>query len=344
MNLRQLKSKKWQSIVYIGTFDGKKKFVTVTADSKQECKAMAEQVKAEAEANKNTPKMTVLQAVDRYIEAKRGVLSPSTVAGYVSKRKLYIERHPIGSCLLDKLTNEQLQQWVSSLSETLAKKTVTQAYGLLSSSVRMFRPKADLSVKYIKFPQGKKYKGYVPSTDEVIQVLHDAKEYDERLYRACLLSAFATLRRGEISPLTAEDLRGNILHIEKDMVKDASGKWITKLPKTEDSVRDVRLPMWIVDEMPKTGTLVDYRPDEITKFFGRLVKKSGLPHFRFHDLRKHAVSLMATQGVSMASIKDIGGWSNLQTPQQIYIKALADAHEREVSQYVSFLDTISTKL
>ena len=201
----------------------------------------------------------------------------------------------------------------------------------------MFAPKADLTVR---FPQGKRYEGYVPSTDEVLTVLKCAKEYDERLYRACLLSAFATLRRGEISCLTADDIKGNMLHVEKDMVKDENGKWIVKLPKTENSVRAVPLPQWIVDEMPKAGPLVDYRPDEITKFFCEIVKNANVPHFRFHDLRKHAVSLMATQGVSMACIKDIGGWSNLQTPQQIYIKALADTHEREMNQYLAHLNTL----
>ena len=96
--------------------------------------------------------------------------------------------------------------------------------------------------------------------------------------------------------------------------------------------------------MPKAGRLVDYNPEQITNYFVRTVKKAGVPHFRFHDLRKHAVSLMATQGVSMASIKDIGGWSNLQTPSQIYVKALADAHKREMSKYLEHLDTLVTKL
>lgn len=341
MNARKLPSGRWQSIVYIGTVDGKKKYVTVTEDSRRDCLLKAAQVKAEAEANADSPRITVQQAVERYIEVKRGVLSPSTVAGYVSKLKLYIATHPIGACRIDQVTNQKAQAWISDISEGRSKKTVASAYGLFTASVRMFR-KLDLDVR---FPQGRRYDGYVPSTEEVFTVLEYARAWDERLYRACLLSAFGTLRRGEISALTAEDIHGSFIRVEKDMVKDENGKWITKLPKTEDSVRDVQLPSWILQEMPKTGPLVDYRPDEITKWFGRTVKKAGLPHFRFHDLRKHAVSLMATQGVSMASIKEIGGWSNLQTPQQIYIKALADAHKREMSQYIGHLESLRpTKL
>lgn len=338
MNATRMPSGRWRSKIYIGTVDGKKKYISVTADTKKDCLIKA--AKAKEDLNLDAPKLTVDQAVTRYVETKRGVLSPATVAGYLSKQRLYITPYPISSVRLDQLTPQKMQAWISAVAGNVSKKTVANAYGILVASVRMFVPKADLAVR---LPQGKKYGGYVPSTEEVVILLQAAKQYDERLYRACLLSAFGTLRRGEICCLTSDDIHGEILHVEKDMVKDEHGKWIVKLPKTEDSIRDVRLPQWIINEMPK-GRLVDYVPDEITKWFVKVLKETGLPHFRFHDLRKHAVSLMATQGVSMASIKDIGGWSNLQTPQQIYIKALADAKQRELDQYVAFVDGISRKL
>lgn len=341
MNARKLPSGRWQSKVYTGTVNGKKQFVTVTESTRKECILKAAQVKAEAEQMKSSPKLTVNQAVDKYIEAKRGVLSPATVAGYLSKQKNYITPYPLSSCRIDQLTTQKLQEWMSEISSVGAKKTVKNAHGLLSASVRMFLPKADLSVT---LPQGKRYEGYVPSTDEVMTVLRYVKDNDPRLYRACLLSAFGTLRRGEIACLTADDIHGNLVHVEKDMVRNEKKEWVIKLPKTEDSVRDVPLPQWVLDEMPKAGRLVDYNPEQITNYFVRALKNTGLPHFRFHDLRKHAVSLMATQGVSMASIKEIGGWSNLQTPSQIYVKALADAHKREMSNYLEHLNTLAAKL
>lgn len=334
MNARKLPSGRWQTIVYIGKQDGKKRYKSVTADSKKEALFLAAQVQAAADTS---PKITVDQAVTKYIDARRGVLSPSTVAGYLSKQKLYITPFPIASVRLDQLTSQKVQKWISAISADVKKKTVANAYGLFSAAVRMFVERPDIAAR---LPQGKRFDGYVPSTDEVLKVIAAAKEYDPRLYRACLLSAFATLRRGEISCLTADDLKGNLLRVEKDMVKDEAGRWIVKLPKTETSVRTVPLPQWVVDEMPKEGPLVDYRPDEITKWFVHVLKKLDVPHFRFHDLRKFSVSLMATQGVSMASIKEIGGWSNLQTPQQIYIKALADAHQREMAGYLDHLNSL----
>lgn len=339
MNARKLPSGRWQSIVYIGTVDGKKKYVTVTEDSRRECLIKAARVKEEAEAMSDT-NITVGQAVTRYIEAKRGVLSPSTIAGYLNKQKSHITPHPISECVIRQLNTQKIQSWVSDISAEHSAKTVKNTYGLFTASVKMFNRKADFDVT---LPQGKRYEGYVPNTDEVVMVLEEAKAYDPRMYRACLLAAFATLRRGEIAALTADDIRGNLLHIEKSMVRNENKEWIIKLPKTKDSVRDIPLPNWILEEMPKSGPLVEYNPEQITNYFIRIVRKAGLPHFRFHDLRKFSVSLMATQGVSMASIKEIGGWSNLQTPTQIYIKTLADAHKREMEQYLAHLDTIKNE-
>ena len=125
------------------------------------------------------------------------------------------------------------------------------------------------------------------------------------------------------------------------MVRDEHRNWVIKnLPKEEASVRDIPLPKSIISKMPASGRLVNLTPDQITAQFEKVLAKADVPSFRFHDLRKYSVSLMATEGVSFASIKDIGGWSNINTPQQIYIKTLADAHEREMTRYLDRLEAI----
>lgn len=339
MNARKLPSGRWQSIIYIGKVDGKKKFVTVTRDSKKECLLAAAAVLSEAEAGKAGAdrKLTVDQAVTRYIESRRGVLSPATIAEYKKMQRRHISSHPISKCAIIALTNEKVQGWVSSLSVTLSKKTVKNAYALFSPAVKMFRPSAIFSVEY---PKGKQYKSYVPTTDEVLALLKKAKETKPNLYRACLLAAFSTLRRGEISCLTRDDITGNILHVEHDMVMDEHGEWvIKKLPKEEASVRDIPLPQWVVDEMPD-GRLVEYTPQGITREFIATLKNMGLPHFRFHDLRKYSVSLMHHKGVSIAGIQKLGGWSNMDTPQRIYISSLQDEREKEMKGYLDFAESM----
>lgn len=336
MNARKLPSGRWQSKVYIGTVDGRKQFKTVTEDTRKECLIKAAQIQADAESSRGV-KLTVDQAVTQYIDAKRGVLSPATIHGYLKKQKEYISSHEIGSCMVSNLNSQKVQAWISQMASSISRKTIVNAFSLLNSSVRMINPGIRFFVTY---PQGKKYTGYVPSTKEVFQLLEHAKETNKRIYRACLLSAFGTFRRGELACLTADDIHDGAVYITKDIVKGPDGKYVIKLPKTESSVRTVPLPQWVLDEMPKEGPVVDYNPEEITKWFLQCLKETDLPKFRFHDLRKHAVSLMAISGVSMAGIQKLGGWSNMRTPEEIYIKALGDAHEREMSLYLNRLEKL----
>lgn len=340
MNARKLPSGRWQSKVYIGTVDGKKKFRTVTESTRRECLIKAAQILEEAKAQKKAAagEITVGQAVIRYIDSRRGVVSPATIRGYIDISRRHIQDMPIGEVTIPSLTLEKVQSWVSSLAgKGLSKKTVKNAYAVFAPAVAMFHgPKFD-----VEFPKGQKYKGYVPSTDEVQKVIKLAAEINPDLYRACLLAACSTLRRGEIACLTRDDIKGNILHVSKDMIRDEHRTWIIKnLPKEEASVRDIPLPRSVLTKLPESGRLVNLNPDQITGQFERVMAKAGVPSFRFHDLRKYSVSLMATEGVSFASIKDIGGWSNINTPQQIYIKTLADAHEREMAQYLDRLESI----
>ena len=46
-------------------------------------------------------------------------------------------------------------------------------------------------------------------------------------------------------------------------------------------------------------------PDYVTMKFGKVIKSSGLPSIRFHDLRHTCASMLLSMGFS---IKDIGDW------------------------------------
>ena len=76
MTPRKLPSGRWNVRVMI---DGKSH--SVTADTKTECR---DQASALIEGHKRQIKngVTVQQAMDEYVEAKRNVLSPSTIAQY----------------------------------------------------------------------------------------------------------------------------------------------------------------------------------------------------------------------------------------------------------------------
>lgn len=64
------------------------------------------------------------------------------------------------------------------------------------------------------------------------------------------------------------------------------------------------------------GEIID--PDYITNRHTDLLKKAGLPHIRFHDLRHSCVGLMMANEVPMERIKDWIGHSDIRTTINTY--------------------------
>ena len=81
----QLKSGNWRIQLQI-----KGHRYSVTASTKKEVREKAKQLFAGVEAEKRVP-LTVGKAMDKYIDEKSGVLSPSTIRGYKSYRKNYFQ-------------------------------------------------------------------------------------------------------------------------------------------------------------------------------------------------------------------------------------------------------------
>ena len=64
------------------------------------------------------------------------------------------------------------------------------------------------------------------------------------------------------------------------------------------------------------GEIID--PDYITNRHNILLKKAGLPHVRFHDLRHSCVALMMANGVPIERIRDWVGHSDIRTTVNTY--------------------------
>jgi len=68
------------------------------------------------------------------------------------------------------------------------------------------------------------------------------------------------------------------------------------------------------------GTPVDAR--SVIRRFHAILKTTGLPHIRFHDLRHSAATLLLAQGVSPRYISDLLGHSQVSFTMQTYANVL----------------------
>ena len=330
---RKLPSGRYRVLVYIGVDDdGKKKYKSFTADTKHEAEMEASQYLNDPSRETGDDRLTVKDAIERYINAKTGVLSPSTVHGYrILQRNRYtsIEKLKVSS-----LTTEDMQKFVSDTAQECSPKTTANAYGLLSSSVTMFRP--DVSF-HVTLPKRIVKKQIAPS-NESIQALFD--NADDKMKTCIALAAFCSMRRGEICALKYGDISGNNIYIHADMVSDENNVYQYKdMPKTSESVRTVTAPNRVI-EMLGHGEDDEYvlgiKPYTITKGFIRLRNSLGMS-IRFHDLRHYYASIGAALGIPDIYMSDFGGWRRgspvLKETYQNVIEDMSEKYSKQLNNH-----------
>lgn len=262
--------------------------------------------------------LTIAKALDEYISSKEGVLSPSTIREY---RRLQEKAYDsIDALYVQRTTSKDLQYFISELSQKKSPKSVRNIYSLLSAALDMHTDK-----KFrVTLPQKIELEYATPDDDQVKTLLSNASD---KLKLCIYLSAIGTLRRGEVCALKYKDIRRdmNAVYIHADMVQDQKGEWIYKpCPKNNSSIRHVALPEKIIDMLGE-GDPEDYiiglNPGQITHRFIYLRNKLGLS-CRYHDLRHYAATIRMYMGIPLKEIQVVGGWSNPDTVNRIYINQL----------------------
>ena len=303
--------------------NGKQHYRAFTAPTKQEAEQAAARFAGTADRAARVD-LTVAEALDGYITAKTGVLSPKTIREYRSmERRAY---DSIKTVKIRRLTNEQLQRFVSDLCAGSSAKTVRNIYALLIASIALYLPEKSFKVT---LPARVKKRAPAPS-DEQIRVLYDSAS--DWLKICIALAAFGSMRRGEICALTYGDIDGNTIHISRDIVQDERDNWIIKeMPKTAESVRDVAVPPEVIQLIgtgPSKKRIIDKNPNSVTLAFIRCRDRAGMD-IRFHDLRHYFASIGAVLNIPDVYLASFGGWRiNSGVMKEIYQNKMAAASDQ----------------
>lgn len=307
---KKLPSGSWRVLVYTGTdANGKRRYKSFTAATKRE----AEYLAAEFIANKKRPagRMTVGEAIDRYIDSKDGVLSPTTVNEYRKMRKNYLQG--IMKIQLDRLTQEDIQRAVTEEAGRHSAKTVINAHGLLASALKMQLP---FFVLRTTLPRKiKTLRRDLPTSEDVMRVMAGQPAELPVLLALCLC-----LRMSEVRGIRKSAVQGNYLSIERVIVT-VNGEHIEKeLLKTDESRRIEELPDFLRDMILAAPTeyATQLTGQAIYKQFSRRMESAGFPGVRFHDLRHISASDMHAHGIPDRVAAERGGWAGTQTMRKVY--------------------------
>lgn len=288
----------------------------------------------------DTKGKNVIRAVQEYINAKENVLSPSTVRAYRSMANNAFDL--IGHFELSSLTSPIVQKWVNQIARTDTPKTVRNKYALLSATYEMYTGQK-LSVT---LPAKKRPDLYTPSTEDVKRLVDYLKEKPSRetLLLAVMLSAFCSLRRGEICALTSDDIRDGRIYVSRAMVETAYHSVSIKQPKTYAGYRVVRPPEALLRRLEGIdGRIVPLTPNALTDRFRRAVLAcfGGAVHFRLHDLRHYYVSFAHAMGVPDAYIRETGGWKTEHVMRRVYLDTLADEKKKQEEMLIEKMEQVA---
>lgn len=254
---------------------------------------------------------TLLERLREYVAENEERLSPSTVRSYSGMIRMIEERTPrIANKRLSAITEQDVSDIVRPLRTLKTKRNYVNFIHACTgkSSGKL----TGVSSKRVHVPIELEVKG-------LLQIFRNTE-----LEVPIMLAAYGGLRRGEICALRMSDIDGDFVHVSKAVVRDPSGAWVTKDPKTASSIRSVLLPHFVIERIQEQGYITHLLPSQVSNRFWKRQRNLGIPPYCFHSLRHFHASYLHYLNIPDAYIQKRGGWANASTLQNIYRHALAD--------------------
>lgn len=287
------------------------------------------------EPENNVAKMTVGQAIDRYIESKNAVLSPTTIRGYNRMRKNDLQE--LMDVPLVALTQEAVQKAVNKMANKKSPKSVRNACGLLTASLAVYRPSFILR---ITLPQSRKTEISIPSTEEVNAILNSVKGTKYEL--PFMLAATMGLRTSEIRGLTWDCIEGDRMHIKQALVTGDNGD-VLKPTKSYSGDRWLKIS-------PQVQVLLDKRVRVEGAYLFKLTEHSmydimmhkceklGLPRYSPHDLRHYYASVLLSLGVPDKYTMERMGHSTTHMLKNVYQHTMEEKQQKVTDDIEGFFN------
>ena len=362
---------KWRAILQYKSNDGKWKQKSVTLSTEGRDKGRSHKIqdaaKLEAEAlrqklndeasEESRSHETVAEYFSRYVEGR--ALSIERSSANELRRILKTHIAPtIGRIELDKLTPDDVQSWVTELSESYAPSTVKKCLTNLRSAMREAVDRDRLikdptrGVKNPKLPTPKPNALDESGRAKVVRFI--ALDPYKPLNVAFALAIFMGLREAEICGLRWKyvDLDAQTLEVREVIGRDGS-KWYVKAPKTGGSIRTLYIPDTVAEALRgRRAQMNEERMSVGTKLndlfvVGDVAGGFMQPHYlstrwritadaleligtegrrpTFHDLRHTFATAAIRHKVDVKTVSSILGHANAAMTLNVYATADSEA-------------------
>lgn len=256
---------------------------------------------------------TLSDAIDKYIEQRSEILSPSTIRGY---RRIQATRFADAM----KKDIHSIDNWQALINEEVRKnyapKTVMNSWRFICSVLRNNGITPPVCVLPINTAAEKAF--LEPS--EIQPYIASLKD---KSCEVAALFALHSLRQSEVFALTWDDIdfKANTISVTKSVVTDENNRLVEK-PVTKNASSTRTVPIFIprllellqsVPQEQRTGKIVTFHPAFIRKQLRTL--HGGIT---LHNLRHSFASLAYSLDLSELECQRIGGWADNTTMRKVY--------------------------
>jgi integrase len=341
------KDGRWEGRYYVPTEDGPKRKViygkTRAEVSEKLTKALSDRANGIVYDNEN---ITIGEYLDVWL---KGSVYGSVRQSTYDRDTNLVNNHikpVLGSLKLKKLNSAHVQNFYRNRLDTgLSASTVRKIHDILRRGLAQAvdwhltqRNVADV----VKPPRPVPKEIVALSTDETRRLLDAAAE--DRLEALYMLAVHTGMRQGEMLALRWQDvdIENAVLSVRRTLTR-RGGKVAFGEPKTKKSRRSIRLTPQAVDalrahlerQLRDMEILGDHYQDQGLIFttdtgapinpsnlrqrsFTPLLKRAGLPHMRFHDLRHTCATLLLSRGVHPKFVQELLGHATIAITLDTY--------------------------
>jgi integrase len=339
----ELPSGSWRCQVMV---DGKRISVVDDDPETAHAKALAikngvvEQTKAESR-----DKITLDAATTKYIEDRRGVLSPSTVRSYKDTQKNRL-RGLFPQRVMD-IDEAALQIAISAEAKNgKSAKTIKNDISLVVSVLSQYKT---INTKRLKYPQRVRKEHAYLDTDQIVTLINAC--VGDKAEIPILLGLWLGMRRSEILGLYWDcvDFENKRIRVERSLVRDENGVFAIKnFPKNESSRRIISCPDYILGKLDaysreKEGRV--FKTNDTSFIYDRLkiiCDREGIPFPGVHGLRHTNASVMLSLGIIDKYAMARGGWSTDYTMKSVYQHLFSKDKESADAIINGFFESIAS--
>lgn len=331
-SIKQLPSGAWHTRVLIG-----ERRVSITKDTYEACVSEYLALKhGVLEANKKRSKKqkTLSEAVTEYIDARVGLRSPSTIAGYRKDAK-----NTFRQAMSWNVYTTSDAKWQDAIRQERkngrSSKYIRNAWSLMAAAIEEAtgtRPKVMLYPK-----EGKPREFLRPKQIDIFVAAIKGSPAE-----IPALLALSSLRKSELLALKWEnvDFEKQTIKIRGAVVRGESGFVEKPQNKTTKSQRTIPIIPPLMEALAAADRSGEYVVTIGAKAILSRIKKvctdNGLPNVCLHGLRHSFASLAYHLQIPEMIAAEIGGWDDLATMHKIYTHLAEDDIAERSKQFVDY--------